>query len=141
MYCIKLHTASGFEHGYRSAGVRHVCPVTNIEKCECRETQRNHSHRCGIPLRLSLQYIFLEEISASIIAKWSTTVGQMHVQRVSGGMLTSRGRCDFGNLHQKPLWSRLPSSQSISPLPLRVRHQCCRYVAITRRPVGPKVIS
>ena len=92
-------------------------PVTNIEKCECRETQRNHSHRCGIPLRLSLQYIFLEEISTSLIEKWSTTVGEMHVQRVSGGMLTSRGRCDFGNLHQKPLWSRLPSSQSISPLP------------------------
>ena len=92
-------------------------PVTNIEKCECRETQRNHSHRCGIPLRLSLQYIFLEEISTSLIEKWSTTVGQMHVQRVSGGMLTSRGRCDFGNLHQKPLWSRLPSSP-LNPSPL-----------------------
>ena len=25
MNCIKLHAASGFKHGYRSAGVRHVC--------------------------------------------------------------------------------------------------------------------
>ena len=27
MYCIKLHDASGFEHGYRSAGVRHLCKL------------------------------------------------------------------------------------------------------------------
>ena len=28
MYCIKLHAASGFENGYRSAGVRHLCKVS-----------------------------------------------------------------------------------------------------------------
>ena len=32
MYCIKLYAASGFEHGNRSAGVRHLCTPTHVKE-------------------------------------------------------------------------------------------------------------